>query len=223
MTSPTERATTRSPSGTSGCWHGRWTARRGHLVSSRSLGTERRATRTLLGATVTGMMAVMNLSVAGRAEQASEYDLKAAFLYNFANFIEWPADVFPTNDSPFVIGVLGADPFGGSLREVLESEQIDERPIVLQHYERADDIGLCHLLYVSRSERKELDAVLSGLKRRGLLTVGDGDDFIGRGGGVGFVGEGDRLGLAINLDTGRAVGVTFSSKLLHVAKEVEGQ
>lgn len=175
-----------------------------------------------IGKTAAFLAAVL-VSVPSQADQAAEYDLKAAFLYNFASFIEWPADAFSSTESPFVIGVLGADPFGGSLREVLQAEQIKARPILLEYYEEPADVGICHLLYVSKSERKQLDTVLSGLRRHGLLTVGDGDDFIERGGGVGFVGEGDRIGLAINLETGRAAGVTFSSKLLHVAREVEGR
>lgn len=154
--------------------------------------------------------------------QAREYDLKAAFLYRFVQFISWPEDAFSDERAPFVIGILGADPFGSSLDGILEGEQVGSRPILLQRYASLAEVATCHLLYVS--DEMGVDALdpEHGLRRRGLLTVGDSGSFAERGGIIAFDGNADRINLVINTESGRAAGVVISSKLLHLAREVGG-
>jgi hypothetical protein len=152
--------------------------------------------------------------------QAREFDLKAAFLYRFVQFISWPEDAFPDEQSPFVIGILGPDPFGGSLDAILEGERVGSRPIVLERYQSLEEIATCHLLYVSEDMRADALDPERGLRRRGLLTVGDSGSFAEGGGTIAFDGNADRINLVINTKSGREAGVVISSKLLHLAREV---
>lgn len=154
--------------------------------------------------------------------RAREYDLKAAFLYRFVQFISWPDDAFADESAPFVIGVLGHDPFGRSLDGILEGERVGTRPIVLQRFESLEQVKTCHLLYVSEEMRQAALDPLRGLRRHGLLLVGDSGWFAEQGGTIAFDGHADRINLVINTASGRAAGVAISSKLLHLAREVEG-
>jgi hypothetical protein len=157
-----------------------------------------------------------------RAESAgaSEYELKAVFLFNFAQFVTWPADAFVDAHAPLVIGVLGENPFGAALEEVVRGETVNGRPIVVQHYRGVEEIRACHILFVSDSERARLPRIVPSLAGRSILTVGDVEDFVRRGGMIRFVAENRRLHLRINLEAARAAHLTLSSKLLRPAEIV---
>ena len=142
--------------------------------------------------------------------RAREFDLKAAFLYRFVQFISWPEDAFTDASAPFVIGVLGDDPFGQSLDGILDGERVGTRSIVLQRFETLEQVKTCHLLYVSEEMRRAALDPERGLRRHGLLMVGDSGWFA------------ERINLVINTKSGREAGVVISSKLLHLAREVEG-
>jgi hypothetical protein len=146
-----------------------------------------------------------------------EYQIKAVFLFNFAQFIEWPATTFPDAKSPLVIGVLGKDPFEGSLEEAVRDEKVNGRAFVIEHYSRPDDIKNCQILFISRSESGQLEQILETLKGRSILTVGDADQFASRGGMIRFVTERNRVRLRINLESAKAANLTLSSKLLRPA------
>lgn len=154
--------------------------------------------------------------------RAREFDLKAAFLYRFVQFISWPDDAFADSSAPFVIGVLGQDPFGQSLDGILDGERVGTRPIVLQRFETLEQVKTCHLLYVSEEMREAALDPERGLRRHGLLMVGDSGWFAEQGGTIAFDGGADRINLVINTRSGREAGVVISSKLLHLAREVEG-
>jgi hypothetical protein len=171
-----------------------------------------------VGAVVVLVLAVLVAS-SGRAEQAREQDLKAAFLYHFTQFINWPDEAFADPRAPFVVGILGPDPFGGTLDGILADERVGQRPIELRRYDSSDQIETCHLLFVNRPG-VESDEELAGLGGFGRVTVGDADRFAENGGAIGFVAESGRITLVINTDRGRAAGVVFSSKLLHLARHV---
>jgi hypothetical protein len=171
-----------------------------------------------VGAVVVLVLAVLVAS-SGRAEQAREQDLKAAFLYHFTQFINWPDEAFADPRAPFVVGILGPDPFGGTLDGILADERVGQRPIELRRYDSSDQIETCHLLFVNRPG-VESDEELAGLGGFGRVTVGDAVRFAENGGAIGFVAEAGRITLVINTDRGRAAGVVFSSKLLHLARHV---
>ena len=155
-----------------------------------------------------------------RAETTPEYQVKAVFLFNFAQFVEWPAAAFTDAKAPLVIGVLGEDPFGTHLDDVVRGETVGGRRLVVQRHERAEDAVGCHILFVSRSESKRLEQVIAALRGHSILTVGDTEGFAQRGVMIRFITEKNRIRLRINLDAAKAAGLVVSSKLLRPAEIV---
>jgi hypothetical protein len=149
-----------------------------------------------------------------------EYDVKAAFLRNFATFAEWPATAFPQPDSPFVIGVLGEDPFGPILDQIMNGEHIGKRPVLVRRCKRLDDARSCQLLFISASEAARLDEILRRLDGLPVLTVGDTPDFAEKGGQIGFVTT-TSVRFNINQQAVRNAGLAISSKILHLAQLVQ--
>ena len=152
-----------------------------------------------------------------------EYQVKAVFLFNFAQFVHWPPPELTRPQEPLVIGVLGDDPFGSSLDDAVHGEQVNNHPLVIQRYRRVEDIGDCHILFISQSEVGHLEQIFSRLKGRSILTVGDADQFTHRGGMIRFITEKSRIRLRINLEVARACNLTISSKLLRPAEIVSSQ
>jgi hypothetical protein len=149
-----------------------------------------------------------------------EYQLKAVFLFNFAQFVEWPAGAFPGPGTPLIIGVLGSDPFGAALDEVVRGETVDDHPLEIRRYRSVEDVTGCHILFVGGLEKDRLERVLDSLKGRPILTVGDTDRFAGRGGMIRFVTDRNRIRLRINLEAATAAHLKISSKLLRPAEIV---
>jgi len=147
----------------------------------------------------------------------SEYQLKAVFLFNFAQFVDWPAAAFTDPQSPLVIGILGDDKFGNSLDQTVRGERVNDRPFLVQRYTKLDEIGTCHILFISQSERGRLDQIITALQGRNVLTVSDADGFALQGGVIQFVTENNKIRLDINLEAAKAAGLTISSKLLRPA------
>ena len=148
---------------------------------------------------------------------APEYQVKAVFLFNFAQFVDWPARAFPAAGAPLVIGVLGEDPFGAYLDELVRNEKIGDRPLVVRRFRGIQDIGECHILFVSRSPSGQFDKLVPELRGRPLLTVSDTENFNRLGGMVRFVTENGKIRLRINVDSAKECGLTISSKLLRWA------
>ena len=155
-----------------------------------------------------------------RAQAFKEYDLKAAFLYRLAEFVEWPPEAFPAAGNPLVIGVLGADPFGKALDEVVKGEEVKNRKLDVQRYHSMEEVKTCHILFISQSEAGRLEQIFSILKDRKILTVGDTEGFAQRGGIVRFLTDKNKIRLRINLDAAKAASLTISSKLLRAAEVV---
>ena len=171
-----------------------------------------KARRNFWMATLT-LSALFATRAAAQAE-FNEYQLKAVFLFNFAQFVEWPEKAFAGADSPLVIGVLGADPFGPVLDETVRDERIGGRKLEIHRYRRVEDVGICQILFISKSESSHLEAILAALKERSVLTVGDADRAARRGVMIQFLTEKKRVRLRINLDAAKLAGLTISSKLL---------
>jgi len=149
-----------------------------------------------------------------------EYSVKAVFLFNFAQFVEWPTTAFHEAETPLVIGVLGEDPFGAYLDETVRGEKVNNRPLVIERYHRVEEIKTCHILFISRSETDRLEKIFTALKGRNILMVGDSDRFCGRGGTIRFVTEKNKTRLRVNLEAAKAANLTISSKLLRPAEIV---
>jgi hypothetical protein len=157
------------------------------------------------------------LNLPAQTAATKEYQVKAVFLFNFSQFVEWPANAFPEAQTPLVIGVLGADPFGSYLDETVHGEQVNNHPLVIQHYQRVEDIKACHILFISQSEMSGLDQILASLKGRNILTVGDAEGFVQQGGMIRFITEKNKVRFRINLEAAKAARLTISSKLLRPA------
>lgn len=157
-----------------------------------------------------------------RAQDATrrEYEIKAAFLFHFGQFVRWGPTEFSDTEAPFVIGVLGHDPFGPTLDTIVGGATIHDRPVVVYRYATAEEIERCQILFVSSSEEPRLADILARLAGRGTLTVGDAERFAERSGMIGFLRVGNRLQLEINLDAVTAEGLEVSSKLLQLARIV---
>jgi len=150
----------------------------------------------------------------------SEYDVKAAFLFNFAKFVEWPAAAFRDASEPIVLGVVGDDPFGDTLDRMLAEKKIRGRTLVVKRFETVDSLERCHILFVSRAESAHLDRVLARIHGTPTLTVGDGERFAEVGGMIGFTVERSRVRFDVDLQAARRAGLNPSSELLKVARVV---
>ena len=166
------------------------------------------------------LIAFLLLAFAGtmrRAEAASEYEVKAAFLYNFAKFVDWPSDAFKSG-SPFVIGVVGDDPFGSDLDTTVSGKTVDNRRIEVRRFRRVGDVQSCHILFVCRSEKSRVDKILERVSGSRTLTVGDMGQFLQRGGMINFIIEDQKVRFEINSNSAERAGLKISSKLLQLAR-----
>ncbi|MGH7484280.1 MAG: YfiR family protein [bacterium] len=175
-----------------------------------------------------GWLAALALALSGslatpaEAAVAKQYQVKAVFLFNFAQFVDWPPDAFPGPDSPFVIGVLGADPFGTALDQVVANERILDRAVVVRRFRDIQDVSLCHILFISASEAPRLGRILRACQGRSILTVGYMESFAESKGIIQFVLVNNRLRLRINAAAARSANLSISSQLLRQA-ELVGQ
>ncbi len=150
--------------------------------------------------------------------QSSEYALKSVFLYNFCRFIEWPNSAFSSSSDPLVIGVFGQDPFGPLLDEAVEGETYHGRPIRIEHYRSPREIKRCQILFVSNSEINRMGEILSVVADKSIVTVGETDTFLDKGGMIALTSERNRVHLRINPGMLRGANITVSSKLLRIAE-----
>jgi hypothetical protein len=149
-----------------------------------------------------------------------EYQVKAVFLFNFTQFVEWPADAFALTNTPLVIGVLGEDPFGAYLDDTVRGETANGRPLIVTRYRRVQEVGDCQVLFISRSETDRLGQILASLVGKPVLTVGDVAGFTRRGGMIELATVASKMQLRINLEAAKTAQLTLSSKLLRPAKIV---
>ena len=147
-----------------------------------------------------------------------EYQVKAAFLYNFTQFISWSPKAFSSASSPFVIGIVGDDPFGSYLDETVAGEKVDGHPIVVQRYKAGEKIGDCQLLFFATGSAKENAEIMNMLKDNKILTVSDNREFMQQGGIIGLVTRNNKVKIQVNLEAAQSADLTISSKLLRLAE-----
>jgi hypothetical protein len=152
------------------------------------------------------------------ATESLEYQVKAAFLLNFTKFVEWPATAFQSQDSPIAICILGTDPFGSALDEIVAGEVVSGRKVVAQRIKAAPAPKACQVLFFSEPPKDV--KILTGLGP-GILTVGEGGSFVHDGGMIAFLIESRRVRFEINPTTAQNARLKLSSRLLSVAKIVE--
>ena len=154
-----------------------------------------------------------------RAQQAApEYQFKAAYLYHFTQFTDWPAQAFSNPTSPFVVAVLGENPFGDELAQAFRGKAINGHPATIRPMHSAAEAATnCHLLFISASEKKALPEILSALRDSSVLTVGDTDTFTEAGGMIKFVWLDKKLQFQINIEAAKNAGLIIRAKLLNLA------
>lgn len=169
---------------------------------------------------VVAVLLALSAAMPGRAQAPAaptEYQVKAVFLFNFSQFVDWPPASFADARAPLVIGVLGRDPFGAMLDEIVNGETVKGRPLTVRRYQSVEQIEACHILFIDRSQDAQLDAIFAALKGRSVLTVGDYDGFMRRGGIIRFMTVGNKIRLRVHLQAAQAANLTISSKLLRPA------
>lgn len=149
--------------------------------------------------------------------QPTEYEVKAAFLYNFMKFIEWPAESLA--NTTIIVGVLGEDPFGTAI-DAIQSKTIREKKLIIKRIKSFQDVKDCHILFISSSEKKHLSQIFEALKGLSILTVGDTEEFAQRGVIINFYLKEKKVHFEINVEAARRAGLKISSKLLNLAKIV---
>jgi hypothetical protein len=154
-------------------------------------------------------------------QAVSEYKVKAAFLFNFAKFVEWP-ERDHDRDS-VTLGVVGLDPFGESLDEVVRGKTVGTKPIAIRRFAGIDELEPCDILFISQSETSRLEEILKALDGTATLTVGEDDEFALRGGIIRFFIQESKIRFEINLEAAEHEGLQVSSKLLQVARTVPGK
>jgi hypothetical protein len=159
----------------------------------------------------------------GQSGGTTGYEVKTAFLFNFAKFIEWPASSFATPQSPFAICVLGQDPFGNILDATLQGKVIGARPLAVRRLKDKSEARSCQIVFVSSSESAHLTDIVGTLRGASVLLVGETNGFAASGGTIGFTLEDNHVRFAINTDAADRSDLKFSSKLLALAQIVHDQ
>jgi hypothetical protein len=167
-----------------------------------------------------GVVALVGAGVGGDVAAAPEYRVKAVFLFNFAKFIEWPQQAFATAQTPYSICVLGQDPFSGDLDLAVRESTISGRRLVVRRIADIKGAAGCHILFVSSSEKRRLQAILGAIGDAATLTVGEDEEFTRLGGGLRFFFLEDKLRFEINLQATERARLKVSAKLLSLARVI---
>lgn len=160
------------------------------------------------------------LSATLLAQSYNEAEVKAAFLFHFAHYVEYPSGAFENDRSPFVIGVLGKSAVTEVLQKVVRGKNANGRSIVVRQLDMDKELRRCHILFISKDEADKLPSVLQILADAPVLTVGESANFASKGGIIGFFTEQNRVRFEINPDSARRAHLTISSKLLSLARIV---
>lgn len=151
-------------------------------------------------------------------EPSREYQVKAAFLFNFAEFTQWPDSAFAGSDGPFVVAVIGQNPFGQALEHTMEGKSIAGHPVVVRYIDSSGDVPGCHVLFVPASEDGRLDDIFKQVADRPILTVGESEKFPWAGGIIRFLIEDNKVRFEINPDAAAKASLHISSKLMCLAR-----
>ena len=184
-------------------------------------------------ALATGLLTVTCVpagSLAGSMPQAgmhsdapTEYQVKAALLYNFARFVDWPPDAFQSEKAPITLCVFGHDPFGSALDEIIRGKMINSRELLARRINDLPNLKACQLVFISGRENKRLSEILNSLKGASALVVGESEGFAARGGGIQFFFEENKMRFSVNIDAVQRARLALSAKLLALARIVHDE
>ena len=155
------------------------------------------------------------------ARAATEAQVKAAFIYNFARFVEWPPQSFASDDAPLTIGVMGGSPIADTLDQITKGKTIGGRRLAIKRLGSGDSPDGCHILFIGASEKARTGAILEKLRDSSVVTVGETGGFMRSGGVIGFVIENSKVAFEINAGAAKRKRLKISSQLLKLAKNVK--
>jgi len=167
------------------------------------------------------LLCALSLAAEPARAQTKEYQVKAAFLLNFTQFVQWPAASFPSPSAPLCIGVLGEDPFGAALDEVIRGESIQDHKLTVRRARRIEDLTDCQMVFISKSENDQMPEILGKINSHPVVTVSEVAGFAKEGGIINFYRDQNKVRFEINPDAARQNGVKISSQLLQLGKIVE--
>lgn len=153
----------------------------------------------------------------------SEYQIKAAFLFHFAQFVDWPAEAFKQADSPLIYCTLGEDPLHGALEATLAGKTVGSRAVQVRHLRKATEAQGCHVLFIGAEEKKDMARVLASLGGNPTLIAGEAENFAADGGMIGFCLEQNKVRFEINMAAAERANLRISARLLALAKTVVGR
>lgn len=173
-------------------------------------------------AVAVAVLGLLGLAAPVSAQKAAgEYDVKAAFLYNFAKFVQWPPDAFDAPGSPMTLCILGKDPFGDTLDTLVRGETLQGRRMAVYRTRDVLEVRDCHIVFLPQGERSRQEEVLAVVRGAHTLTVGESDSFLDGGGVIRFVLEANRVRFEVNLAAAERNGLRISSQLLRLARSVQ--
>jgi uncharacterized protein DUF4154 len=179
----------------------------------------RRRPRLLFVLLVESLALAPQLAIA-QDYQAGEYEIKAAFLCNFTKFVEWPSSAYSDSRAPLQLCILGRDPFGSALQQVIADRSPNARPLLVRHLRRSEEFRTCQVLFISSSEWTSAPRIFKSLEGASVLTVGDADHFAEKGGVIELFLVNKQIRLVINPAAASRGGLHISSKLLALAQIV---
>jgi len=162
----------------------------------------------------------------GQPKPTKEHRVKAAFLYKFLLFVEFPEDAFEEEDSPIVIGVLGAESIGKLVAQLVREETVQGRPLKVERYDSVDTLpepGACHVLFIGAAMKRQVPDVLKKLAKSSTMTVGETEGFARQGGQFNFYEEKGKARFEINPGAAKRAGIRLDPKLLNLARIVRGE
>lgn len=155
------------------------------------------------------------------SQQYTEYELKAAYLYNFGKFVQWPEQIFKNETDPFIIGVYGTNPFGEILEQTIQNKTLQNRSVIIVNITNPQDAVTCHILFISKVNKFQLNQLLQALSNKPVLTVGDNiEDFCQSGGVINFTQQHSQKRFEINNKASARIQLIISSKLLALSRIV---
>ena len=182
--------------------------------------------KSRLRATIAGFLVAVAIGAhGGQAEDPSrptvlEYQIKAAYLYNFAKFVDWPADKLADGSGPILVGVMGRDPFGSLLDGAFQGKTVRGHSLEVRRVSELAELKQCHMVFISEPERRRLGEILQSLGTEGVLTIGEMRQFAEQGGMVNFTTEDNKVRLEINVGATDRAGIKISSQLLKLARVI---
>jgi hypothetical protein len=187
-------------------------------------GRSPRVTRAIVCAALLACVTAAASWQAWAAEDPESLELrvKAAFLYKFAGYVEWPTKSFAGPEMPVTIGVIGAESLATELAQAVTGRTVNDRPVAVKRLKAGESLAGIHVLFVGRAENARLDQLAQSAQPRSILTVSESDGALARGSVINFILAGGRVRFEIALDSAEKSGLKLSSRLLAVAQQVTG-